>query len=152
MGINTHTYWQAEFATNFQITASTYALKKKERKKKELAYVHEQAGTYTLHILVKAITVNDSLYIGCRWMEATKWQCVTPIAQPSIKRFDGASVWRVLKQQAEQEWKAGPDSLHIVTRLQIITHNRHNNGKSRLHKQKTYKIKINTSCNMNGLP
>lgn len=66
MGINTHTYWQAEFATNFQITASTYALKKKERKKKELAYVHEQAGTYTLHILVKAITVNDSLYIGCR--------------------------------------------------------------------------------------
>lgn len=39
---------------------------------------------------------------------------VTPVAQPSIKRFDGASVWREEKQQAEQEWKSGPDSLHIV--------------------------------------
>lgn len=148
MGINTHTSWQAEFATNFQITASTYALKK-ERKKKR-AGICSWTGRH-IHV-AHTRESHDSLYIGCRWMEATKWQCVTPIAQPSIKRFDGASVWRVLKQQAEQEWKAGPDSLHIVTRLQIITHNRHNNGKSRLHKQKTYKIKINTSCNMNGFP
>lgn len=34
MGINTHTYWQAEFATNFQITASTYALKKRKKEKR----------------------------------------------------------------------------------------------------------------------
>lgn len=86
---------------------------------------------------VKAIIANDSLYVGCLWMEAMQWQRVTPIAQPSIKRFDGASVWRALKQQAEQEWKSGPDSLHTVMQLQIITHNRHNDGKSRLHKHKT---------------
>lgn len=46
------------------------------------------------------ITVED---VGSVWVEAMKWQCETPIAQPCIKRFDGASVWRAQKQQAEPE-------------------------------------------------
>lgn len=66
---------------------------------------------------------------------------VTPIAQPSIKRFDGASVWRAQRQQAEQEWKSGPDSLHIVMQLQITSHNRHDDGKSCLHQQNLIELK-----------
>lgn len=103
-------------------------------------FMSKQAHTHT-HTHTKMKMVNDSPYAWWVWMGSMKWQCVTPTVQQSIKRFDGASVWRAQEQQAEQEWKCGPDSLHIVIPLQIITRNRHNMEKSSLHKWNTYRIK-----------
>lgn len=108
--------------------------------KKEPTGICLWASRHT-HTHTKMKMVNDSSYAECVWIGPMKWQCVTPTVQQSIKRFDGASVWRAQEQQAEQEWKSGPDSLHIVIQLQIITRNRHNNGKLSLHKSNTYRIK-----------
>lgn len=106
------------------LQAGEKSFRKGPKMKSLRANVHEHAQT--LHT---SITAED---IESLWVEAMKWQCETPTAQPCIKRFDGASVWRAQKQQAEPEWIYGPDSLLIVMQQ---TRREHNKGKSHLHGQ-----------------
>lgn len=67
------------------------------------------------HLLTIARTHTRTCAHLSQWKaSAMKWQCETPAAQPCRKRFDGASVWRAQKQQAEPEWIYGAGRLLIV--------------------------------------